>query len=55
MAVIILGFMWAMYKNRRANAAILVAGVVAFIGSLWLVRSQETVDAVAWPRRRPHH
>ena len=48
MAVIMLGFMWSMYKDSRANAAIVLAAAVAFAGSLWLVRSQETVGDVSY-------
>ena len=56
MAVIMLGFMWSMYKDSRANAAIVLAAAVAFAGSLWLVRSQETVGDVSYMEAMiPHH
>lgn len=56
MAVIMLGFMRHMLKNRTANAAILVAGVVVFSVSLWLVRSQTTVGEVSYMKAMiPHH
>ncbi|RKT30955.1 protein of unknown function (DUF305) [Roseovarius halotolerans] len=56
MAVIMLGFMWAMYASRRANIAIVAGAVVVFAASLWLVRSQETVGDVAWMKAMiPHH
>lgn len=56
MAVIMLGFMWGMYKNRAANMAILLASAVVFIGSLWLVRSQQTVGDVSYMKAMiPHH
>ncbi|MBZ9936855.1 DUF305 domain-containing protein [Mesorhizobium sp. BR1-1-16] len=56
MAVIMLGLMWGMYRNRAANIAILAAAAVVFAGALWLVRSQETVDDVAYMRAMiPHH
>jgi uncharacterized protein (DUF305 family) len=56
MAVIMLGYMWGMYENRAANTAILVAGVAVFAGSLWLVRSQETVGDVSYMKAMiPHH
>lgn len=56
MAVIMLGFMWSMYRNRTANIAILAAGVAVFAISLWLVRSQETVSDVAYMKAMiPHH
>lgn len=56
MAVIMLLFMLAMYRNQRLNAAILAGSVIAFAVSLWLVRSQETVDDVSYMRAMiPHH
>ncbi len=56
MAVIMLGFMWSMYKNRAVNAAILGGSVVVFALALWLVRSQETVDDVSYMKAMiPHH
>mgnify|MGYP000846926508 CR=1 FL=1 len=56
MAVIMLGFMWAMYKNKRVNAAIILASIAVFAGSLWLVRSQETVGDVSYMKAMiPHH
>ncbi|MDP2782459.1 DUF305 domain-containing protein [Devosia sp.] len=56
MAVIMLGFMWGMYKNRTANIAILAAAAVVFAGSLWLVRSQETVSDLDYMTAMiPHH
>ena len=48
MALIMIGFMWGMYKNVSANIGIVVGAILVFGGALWLVRSQETVDAVAW-------
>lgn len=56
MAVVMLAFMLAMYTNRRLNIAIFVGSAVVFAVSLWLVRSQETVDDVSWMRAMiPHH
>lgn len=56
MAVIMLGFMWRMYKNRRANVAILVISTLVFAGALWLVRSQQTVYDVSYMKAMiPHH
>ena len=56
MAMIMLGFMWAMYASRRANIAIVAGAVVVFAASLWLVRSQQTVGDVAWMKAMiPHH
>lgn len=56
MAVIMLGFMWDMYKSRAANMAIVAASVAAFAGALWLVRSQATISDVSYMKAMiPHH
>ncbi|MBZ9773085.1 DUF305 domain-containing protein [Mesorhizobium sp. CO1-1-8] len=56
MALIMIGFMWSMYKNAAANVGIVVAGVLVFVGALWLVRSQETVSDVSYMKAMiPHH
>jgi uncharacterized protein (DUF305 family) len=56
MAVIMLAFMLGMYSDKRINLAIFAGAVVTFALSLWLVRSQETVDDLAWMRAMiPHH
>lgn len=56
MAVVMLLFMWGMYQDKRLNAVILVVAVVTFSGSLWLVRSQSTIEDVSWMKAMiPHH
>jgi uncharacterized protein (DUF305 family) len=56
MAIIMLGFMWSMYGNRRANVAILAVSAIVFAASLYLVRSQETVSDVSYMKAMiPHH
>lgn len=56
MAIIMLGFMLAMYKMKMLNFAIFGASVVAFALALWLVRSQATVDDVEYMKAMiPHH
>jgi uncharacterized protein (DUF305 family) len=56
MAAVMLGFMWKMYPNAGANAAILAGSAALFVLSLWLVRSQATVDDVSYMRAMiPHH
>ena len=56
MAVVMLAFMRGMYRDRRYNLAILGGAAVVFAGALWLVRSQRTVDDVAYMRAMiPHH
>ncbi|WP_214792260.1 MULTISPECIES: DUF305 domain-containing protein [unclassified Exiguobacterium] len=56
MAFVMLLFMWGMYKNKKLNAIILGVSALVFGLSLWLVRSQTTVDDVSWMRAMiPHH
>ena len=56
MALIMVGFMWGMYRNQRANAGIVVGAIVVFAAALWLVRSQATVDDVSYMKAMiPHH
>ncbi len=55
MAVIMLGFMLSMYKNTMANIGIALGAVVVFVGALWLVRSQETVQDESWMRAMIPH
>ncbi|CAM3238456.1 DUF305 domain-containing protein [Paracoccus nototheniae] len=56
MAVIMLAFMLGMYSDRKKNIAIFVGAGLAFVLSLWLVRSQETVEDLAWMKAMiPHH
>ena len=56
MAVIMLGFMWSMYGNVSKNLTIIGVAVVTFAVTLWLVRSQETVDDVSYMKAMiPHH
>jgi hypothetical protein len=56
MAIIMLGYMWSMYRNKRVNVAILVGSAVVFVGALWLVRSQQTVYEVSYMKAMlPHH
>jgi len=52
MGVIMLGFMLGMYRSKRLNAAIFVGCAALFGVSLWLVRSQETVQDASSCRRR---
>ena len=56
MAIIMLGFMLGMYKNKRVNIGIFAGSLAVFALSLWLVRSQTTVEDVAWMKAMiPHH
>lgn len=56
MAVIMIAFMLDMYRDARANFAILLGAVLVFAGALWLARSQRTVDDIAYMKAMiPHH
>lgn len=56
MACVMLAFMLGMYQDKRRNAAIFLAAATVFAGSLWLVRSQRTVDDLSYMRAMiPHH
>ena len=56
MMVIMLSFMLNMYKNKKVNIAIFLSAIVLFGSSLWLVRSQITVNDVDWMEGMiPHH
>jgi hypothetical protein len=56
MAIIMLLFMLGMYDDKRKNAMILGGAVLIFAGSLFLVRSQDTVSDQAWQKAMiPHH
>ena len=56
MAVIMRSFMLGMYSNRGVNIAIFAGSALVFAVSLFLVRSQSTVDDTAWMRAMiPHH
>ncbi|MBO9354696.1 DUF305 domain-containing protein [Bordetella petrii] len=56
MAIVMLGFMWSMYRSAKANIAIVISNVAAFAIALWLARSQTTVDDISYMRAMiPHH
>ncbi len=56
MAIVMMLFMLNMYQNTKANIMILASAVIIFAGSLYLVRSQDTVADEAWMSAMiPHH
>ena len=56
MAIIMLLFMLGMYQNSALNRIILIGSMVIFAVSLFLVRSQATVEDVSWMKAMiPHH
>ena len=56
MMIIMLFFMREMYKNSRVNAVIFVGAGLMLLLSVWLVRSQVTVNGVDYMEGMiPHH
>ena len=56
MMIVMLLFMWGMYRDAKKNVIILAVGAVVFAGALWLVRSQATVDDEDYMAAMiPHH
>ena len=56
MAVIMLAFMLSMYTNKAVNIGIFVGALIVAAGSLFLVRSQVTVQDVSYMKAMiPHH
>jgi uncharacterized protein (DUF305 family) len=56
MAIVMLAWMAGMYADRRVNAGILAGSALVFAVSLYLVRSQATVEDVSWMKAMiPHH
>jgi uncharacterized protein (DUF305 family) len=56
MAVIMLSFMLNMYQNKRVNIAIYIGSVIVFALTLWIIRSQATVNDTEYMKAMiPHH
>ena len=56
MMIVMLLFMWGMYKDKTKNFIILGVGALTFAVALWLVRSQATVnDEEYMAAMIPHH
>lgn len=56
MMIVMLLFMWGMYKDKTKNFIILGVGGLVFAVALWLVRSQATVnDEEYMSAMIPHH
>ena len=56
MAIIMMGFMWKMYDNKKLNAIILVGAVFLFAGSFYMIQNQVGVNDIAWMKAMiPHH
>ncbi|RNF38291.1 DUF305 domain-containing protein [Planococcus salinus] len=56
MAIVMMLFMWPMYKNKKVNSLILAGSAIVFALSLWLVRSQVLIQDTGWMKAMiPHH
>ncbi len=56
MSIIMVGFMWGMHKNLKANIAILAASALLIGAGLYLSRSQRLVDDREYMKGMfPHH
>ena len=56
MIVIMLGFMWGMYRSFMTKVLVMVGAVIGFALFLFLARSQATVDDQAYMKAMiPHH
>ena len=56
MIVIMLGFMWRMYRSAATKWLVMVGAVFGFAVFVWLARSQETVSDEAYMKAMiPHH
>lgn len=56
MAVVMLGFMFHMLKDKRMNLAILGTSILVFVSAFFLMRNQTTIDDVDYMQGMiPHH
>ncbi len=56
MAIVMLGYMWGMYRDVRVNVGIVIGAIVLGVAALFLSRSQVLVDDVAYMGGMiPHH
>jgi len=56
MAIVMLSFMLKMYTNKKINIGIYAGSALLIAVSLFLVRSQTTVDDTSWMKAMiPHH
>ena len=56
MIVIMLGFMWGMYRTLMIKVLVMIGAILGFVLFFFLARSQATVDDEAWMKAMiPHH
>ncbi len=53
---IMLGYMFSMYKNKKANATIIVGALVILASAIWLMRNQAMIGDIEYMQGMiPHH
>ena len=56
MALVMLTFMLGMYENKKKELLIYLGSIIIFLGALFFVRSQTTVEDSSWMSAMiPHH
>ncbi|MEC5213552.1 FtsH-binding integral membrane protein [Polaromonas sp. CG_9.5] len=56
MTLVMLAFMAGMYPDKKTNLTIVLGAAAVFGVSLYLVRSQQTIEDVSWMKAMiPHH
>ena len=56
MAIIMMSFMYKMYPKKFANISIFIGSFIIIVLSVFLVRSQVTVEDASWMKAMiPHH
>ncbi len=56
MAIVMLGFMRHMLKDKKINLAIIGVSILVFAGSFFLMRNQTTIDDIDYMEAMiPHH
>lgn len=56
MAVVMLGYMWSMYKNTALNITIMAGAAIAFVAVFVMVRQQAFISDVQYMKAMiPHH
>ena len=56
MAIVMLLFMWKMYKNKSLNILILIVSTIVFAATLGLLRTQTPIKDVQYMKAMiPHH
>ena len=56
MAIVMIGLMWKMFPNKKANVAIIAASIIIFASALALLRTQTPIGDIQYMKAMiPHH